>query len=217
MLIVTFMNALLFFIPYYVRLGIVSVVIVLYAALCGFDSSVLRAVCMASLSIFALFAGRPLQVQRSIQIVYIGMLLRNPYYLLYDLGFIFSFSALVGLVFFTSRRGASTTKKKKLSSVPARFWNTHVLPSISASLGISAPLLFFTGSVNLSSIVSNLFVIPLVPFVMIYGFFNALLYSVVSAYDFTHILPLLQEWSVQWIYYVNQLGNRHAFTITAVS
>lgn len=40
-----------------------------------------------------------------------AMILRNPYLLLYDLGFIFSFSALAGLVYFSQRRQLKVTKK----------------------------------------------------------------------------------------------------------
>ncbi len=49
--------------------------------------------------------------------VYIGMLLRNPYYLLYDIGFVFSFTALYGLVFFSQKRSVEIKKKIRTGSV----------------------------------------------------------------------------------------------------
>ncbi|MBP6910054.1 ComEC/Rec2 family competence protein [Patescibacteria group bacterium] len=54
-LIVAFLSAILFFIPYYIRLTLISAAIVLYACICGFDSSVVRAVTMALIGIMALF------------------------------------------------------------------------------------------------------------------------------------------------------------------
>ena len=45
-MLVLLLHALLFFIPYYGRLGIIFCALVFYALLCGLDSSVLRALLM---------------------------------------------------------------------------------------------------------------------------------------------------------------------------
>lgn len=179
-LITSFLSAMFFFLPYYIRLSCIGVLIVGYAFLCGMDSSVVRAMLMALLSTAALFSGRMLSVWRSIRYVYVAMLLRNPYYLLYDLGFVFSFSALIGLVYFGKRWSYALQKKLTFKGCMRRFRNTYLLPSMAASLGIGLPLLFFTGRVTLVSILSNIVVVPLIPFVMIYGFFAAIVYSVTS-------------------------------------
>lgn len=173
---------------------------------------------MALLSIGALFFGRSLSVWLSMAYVYLGMILRNPFYLLYDLGFIFSFTALAGLVFFAERRAGSIKKKMNIAifsslirGIGVRFRNTYLLPSIAASIGIFTPLLFFTGRVNLFSIVSNLLIIPLVPFVMIYGFCGAIIYSVTT---WQRIL-LPQIWAVDRIYTVNDRSIAHSIVMTA--
>lgn len=57
-LIVSLLSALLFFLPFYIRLAAVAAAVLIYALLCGFDSSVIRATTMALLSIGALFFGR---------------------------------------------------------------------------------------------------------------------------------------------------------------
>ena len=63
------------------------------------DSSVLRAVCMGSLSLVALLVGKGASLRRLLGMVYIGMLCYNPYFLVYDVGFLLSFSAVLGIVF----------------------------------------------------------------------------------------------------------------------
>ncbi|MBP6910055.1 ComEC/Rec2 family competence protein [Patescibacteria group bacterium] len=148
------------------------------------------------------------------------MLVRNPYYLLYDLGFIFSFSAVIGLVYFSERWKITSVKKVRQGSVRKSivglmksFRNVYVLPSLSASLAVSAPLLFFTSRVNLLSIVSNILVVPLVPFVMIYGFLAALFYTVFR-WQFI-ILP--QKRAVERIYMVNTRSVNHALSMNALS
>jgi predicted membrane metal-binding protein len=57
----------------------------------GADSSVIRAWIMASLMIIALYFGKSILVWRLVAIALILMLLYNPYFLPYDLGFLLSF------------------------------------------------------------------------------------------------------------------------------
>jgi len=54
---------------------------------------------MGSLSLIALFRGKQTMVRRSLLIAYMTMLLINPLFLVYDLGFIFSFAAVIGIVY----------------------------------------------------------------------------------------------------------------------
>lgn len=85
MMISILLGLILFWLPYYIRLGTVAVGIVCYASLCGWDSSVVRAVIMGLLGICALYGGRVVDVMRIIPVTVVMMLLRNPYYLVYDL------------------------------------------------------------------------------------------------------------------------------------
>jgi competence protein ComEC len=101
------------------------------------------------------------------------MLLYSPYYLLYDIGFVFSFSAVLGLAKSWSyvRRGDSIRLLYPLKMVR----NNYLLPSMGASVGVLPFLLFFVGSFNLLSIVANVVVLPVVPLVMVWGVLVALL------------------------------------------
>jgi len=55
LMIVIFLQFILFFLPFYVRLGVILLTIIEYGCICGLDSSVFRAVLMGGMSMFALF------------------------------------------------------------------------------------------------------------------------------------------------------------------
>lgn len=97
-LIVALFGALLFFVPFRIRVCIVIAIVIVYAYLVGVDSSVLRATVMATLTLLALLPGRPLSIWRMLAYARIALLLFNPYYLFYDLGFLLSFGAVVGIL-----------------------------------------------------------------------------------------------------------------------
>jgi competence protein ComEC len=54
-MIVIFLSAILFRVPFYLRTFIILCAIIAYGIICGLESSVLRAVIMGSLSLLALF------------------------------------------------------------------------------------------------------------------------------------------------------------------
>ena len=103
-MIVVFLHFILFFLPYYVRLGVVILTIIGYGFVCGMDSSVFRAVLMGGMSMIALFWGREIPIRRVLSLSCIIMLVINPYFLAYDSGFLLSYSALIGIVYFDKHR-----------------------------------------------------------------------------------------------------------------
>lgn len=84
-IVVLFCGMLLFWVPFYVRQLLLIVVTVCYAMIIGNDSSIIRATVMGLLTLVALFPGRQLSIWRSLAYAWVGMLIYNPYYLLYDL------------------------------------------------------------------------------------------------------------------------------------
>lgn len=99
-MIVVFLQCILFFLPFYVRIACILVTITGYSLICGMDSSVFRALLMGGLSMVALFRGREINIRRLLSISAIIMLLINPYFLAYDTGFLLSYSAIIGLIYF---------------------------------------------------------------------------------------------------------------------
>ena len=100
LMIVVFLQCILFFLPFYVRLGVILCTIVGYSLVCGLDSSVFRAVLMGGMNMVALFRGREINIWRLLSISALFMLLVNPYFLVYDTGFLLSYAALIGIIYF---------------------------------------------------------------------------------------------------------------------
>ncbi len=220
LMIVVFLQFILFFLPFYVRIAIILITITGYSLVCGLDSSVFRAVLMGGLSMVALFRWREINIWRLLSISVLIMLIINPYFLAYDTGFLLSYAAIIWLVYFETLKNG---KKEILKDVPAAILNAgmtrwkngkmwiskcllyvyknYVSPSIWASIGIFPIIIFFMGKINLMWIVGNLFVLPIVPFVMIYGFVSVWLYS------FLHrpwILSI-EQWIIEYIYKVSEI------------
>jgi len=254
-MIVVFLWFILLRLPFYFRNFVILLCIVIYGFLCGMDSSVFRAVIMWWLWMIALFRGRQIDIRRSLSLAFIGMLLYNPYYLVYDVGFLFSFSAIIGLIYFWKINLDSNTKEsvqsswakaKDLDSLlcsewQARdsirskaikatreawtyVWKNYLSPSVWATLGILPTMIFFMGKINLLGVIGNLLVLPIVPFVMIYGFISTVLYQIFPRYGFIQIEARL----IQYIYrvsekvwefwlYMNVEGDRIKYLILATA
>lgn len=208
-MIVVFLWFILLRLPFYLRNFVILLCIVIYGFLCGMDSSVFRAVIMWWLGMVALFRGRQLDIRRSLSFAFIGMLLYNPYYLVYDVGFLFSFSAIIGLIYFwkIERKSNQKTSSKFLQKI--KIWRSYVRsnylsPSIWATLGILPTMIFFMGKINLLGVIGNLLVLPIVPFVMIYGFISTVLYQIFPRPGFLQI----EERLIRYVYWISeQVGN----------
>lgn len=208
-MLVLFLQLILFRLPFYARIALVIPCIIIYALICGLDASVLRATIMGSLSLIALFRGKQTMVRRSLFIAYITMLLINPLFLVYDLGFIFSFAAVIGIVYI----GQWTNHIRFDGNIPYR-WLTRILhdyvfPSIGASMMVIPFLLFFTGKFNLTSIFANILVVPFTPVIMIGGWVTTLLQWTTIGSLFS---TAISRW-VDYIYRIAQLAQDYAVYI----
>lgn len=207
-LVVTFVSFLLFWLPVYVRYVVLIGVIICYSLLAGMDSSVVRAMIMGILSLIALIGGREVDIRRLLWLSRIAMLLYNPYFLPYDIGFLFSFGAIIGLIWMQHRwtRFVSSTKrhphKRSVWFFVQQILSLYLLPTIGASLWVLPFLLFFIGEFNILWFLSNLFVLPLIGIVTIgwvlvtVTWWFTSLYSLLMEYIFL-IAQLTQQ---RWIY-----------------
>ncbi len=205
LMIVVFLQFILFFLPFYVRLGLILLTLIGYGLICWLDSSVFRAVLMGGISMFALFRGREINIWRLLSISCIIMLIINPYFLAYDTGFLLSYSALIGIVYF-DRRAETKKKEQNLPQKALKYiYKSYISPSIWASIGIFPVIIFFMGKINLVSIIGNLLVLPIVPFVMIYGFVSIWLYSWCGWW----FLLWSEKFLVNYIYKISELISQY--------
>ena len=90
----------------------------------------------------------------------------------------------------------------KLGMKPLYYiYKNYLSPSIWASIGIFPIIIFFMGKINLLGILGNLFVLPIVPFVMIYGFVSVWLYKYIGWGGILWI----EKICIQYIYTISDL------------
>ena len=232
-MIVVFLWAVLFFLPFYVRNAVILLTIILYAMICGMDSSVFRATIMWWLWMMALFRGKEINIRRAMSTAFIVMLIVNPYFLTYDVWFLLSFSAIIGIIYFGSfvshlslrarlpdgqaclsgRQGTkqSMDSKSRLprwrsqwQKVLHKFIKEFMTPTIGATLGVLPVMLFFMWKTNLTWILANFLVVPLVAFVMIYGFISTMLFKIIPR----EIRLWPQKMLLNYIYTISDLAQK---------
>ena len=175
-IIVIFLWVVLWWVPFYVRQIILILAVLGYASIVGDDSSVIRATVMGLLTLIALLPGRQISIWRSMSYARCGMLLRDPYYLMYDVGFILSFCAVVGIIRADKTRTLSSLKT--ILSDSHHRWSTwlssllswYVIPTLWATIGVTPLLLVVMEKTNLTSVLVNIVIAPFVPLITVAGF-----------------------------------------------
>jgi len=164
-----------------------------YIALIGFPASGVRAAIMGSIFLAAEFFGRQNTSSRTIILAGALMIFQNPLILLYDVGFQFSFLASMGIIhlkpiinhFFelakTSVRKFAranfltevfSDKESKFKNISVKIINLLidiVLVTISAQIFILPIIIYNFGSLSLISLITNLLVLPIIPFLTVFG------------------------------------------------
>jgi competence protein ComEC len=209
LLVIVFLNAVLFFIPLYPRTIIIILWIIAYALVCWMDSSILRAVIMWVISLISIFPWRFVNKRRILGITYIIMLLINPYYLVYDLGFLLSFSAILWLTIWWEIQEQKNNKNKekpvnKTQKTRRKIYTSYLLPNIFVSIAIFPVIIFFMGKINLLSIWANILVIPIIPIVLLYWVWSCVIFS----FRKISFLPQIGKIFIDWIFQVNSLFSK---------
>ena len=218
-MIVVFLGAILFWMPFYIRNAFIILGVIFFAILAGNDSSVIRALIMSVLSLLARFWGREVQIWRLLKYAFVLMLCYNPYFLVYDLGFLLSFWALIGIVILSeilsweNNENENQKEKKSEFRFLSSFLKNYWIPTLWASIGTLPVLLFFIGTTNLSWIVINLIIVPLVPLITIWGFMSAIL---IKLTDWNRLKYPMQR-LLEFIYYCSELANQFSFKISIES
>lgn len=178
------LGLVLFWVPFYIRLFLIFVWITSFVFIVWNDSSIIRAWIMASFMMLALFFWRSILVWRLLSITVILMLMYNPYFLPYDLWFLLSFGAFVGIVILNEVLDKARIKYEILyDKLRKRFtWRIiyklvreYIFPTIWATIGILPILIFFIWKINLLWILANFSIVFIVPLVTLLGVFSLIL------------------------------------------
>lgn len=160
--------------------------IFLFVILVGASASVVRAAIMGGISLMALFFGRRYFVGLSLLAAAFFMNLWNPRILLYDVGFQLSFLATCGLVYL------SPTLEQRFNFLPSilAIRESFIL-TISAQIFALPIIIYNFGALSLIAPIANIFVLPLIPLAMIFGFLSLTLSTVVFGFSAYLILTLI--------------------------
>ncbi|MBD3360358.1 DUF4131 domain-containing protein [Candidatus Peregrinibacteria bacterium] len=143
--------------------------IIVFTLLVGASAAVTRAAIMGIISLIALWYGRPYLVILSLFSAAFVMNLWNPKILVYDVGFQLSFLATFGIIV------VSTMMDKYFKWLPDFFGiREAVIMTLSAQIFALPVIILNFGRLSIISPVANVFVLPLIPLSMVFGFFAVL-------------------------------------------
>ena len=142
---------------------IIIVVLIVFVILTGASASVVRAALMGGLVVFIRIVQRKVRAVVVLPFVLLLMSLISPLSLLYDAGLHLSFLATVGLMVINPQ-----FEKILPSNFPVTLKDS-LITTLSATL-MTAPYCWWQfGQLTLAGLISNLIVVPLVPWVMATG------------------------------------------------
>jgi len=136
------------------------VLIVLFIALTGFQSSAVRAGIMGMFFLLSQYLGKTNSSLRILVFAAALMLAQNPLLLKLDVGFQLSFLAMLGIMQF--------------NSLFQRRFNSVLSMTLSAQIFTLPVLIYNFGYFSLVAPLTNLLVLPLLPFIMGLGFLSGL-------------------------------------------
>ena len=186
-----------------------------YIILTGLPASGVRAGIMGGLYLLAQKIGRQSMGSRVIASACAVMLLINPLLLFYDIGFQLSFLAVLGIIYLEPilRKFLKFLFKKVFSNeLEPKYENWISLFSVtfSAQLFTFPVIIFNFGTVSLASPITNILILPVVPYLMFFGFFTSLmgifsnvlgwLLSVVCFALLSYFMWVVDLFSKPWMY-----------------
>jgi len=148
----------------------------LYIVITGFTASGIRAATMGSIFIFAEVFGRQNTSSRTIVLAAALMLLQNPLLLTYDVGFQLSFMASLGIIYLKPAIG---NMLKVLFKERMKELLDIISVTFTAQIFTLPIMIYNFGSVSLVSPITNILILPVMPWILSFGF----IFSIMGAFS----------------------------------
>jgi competence protein ComEC len=147
--------------------------ILLFVIMTGFQSTAVRAGVMAGIVLFAKAKGRNAPTGRVIVFAACIMTVINPYTLYYDVSSQLSFLATLGIIYFAPRIAHWFARvPEKVAGLPLREMLTG---TIGTQIFVLPYLLYKTGTLSVVSPITNILIIPFIPYLMVFSSIVAIL------------------------------------------
>lgn len=177
-----------------------GLMIVLFIFVVGPSASVVRAGIMGLIGLLALLFGRKGEALHTLMLALFFMSCANPFSLLFDIGFQLSFLATLGLILLTP------IFEDWFSHIPSLgFIKETMIATLAAQLIVLPLILQYFQNFSLIAPFSNLIIVPLIPFTMLFGFLALFL----SLFPFVNILApfigIFGYWLLSFIVWVIDL------------
>jgi len=168
--------------------------ILIYVALVGLPSSAIRAGIMGMIYLLGQKLGRQTMSSRIIVLAGILMLLFNPLLLFYDIGFQLSFLAVLGLIYFEPlvRNFIKFLLNKFLRlNLQKKYENLLMLFSVTLAAQIfTLPIIIYNfGNISFISPLTNMLILPVIYYVMLFGFLSSLIGTIWGSLGWLLSLP----------------------------
>jgi competence protein ComEC len=165
------------------KLFLIIFIISLFVLMTGLSSSAIRAGIMGTIILFSQSIGRPVNSFRLLVFTAFLMLSLNPLILKNDIGFQFSFLAIVGIIFlFDFFSDIFKFIPKNLREIIAL--------SFSANVFIYPLLGHYFGSVSIIFPIVNLLIVPTISLIMIFGLVFILTSFLLNYFSYIFLIPL---------------------------
>jgi len=174
--------------PYKTRTILTILALIFYAMMVDMKPSVTRAVIMASIILIGRAWEKKVNVYNSLAAAAFIQTLYSPF-LLFDIGFQLSFSAVFSIVYFNKRITTLLPEKiKPLTLKISIFRNIYqlFLISFSALIGTLPLTAYYFHRVSLISLIANLFAIPLVGIIGALGFSQIILGFIWNSFNIAY-------------------------------
>ena len=194
--------------------------LVLFIIMIGAPPSAVRAGIMGGLFLLAEKIGRLKTADRSLVFVAALMLFYNPLLLKSDVGFQLSFLAVLGIIYLMPifqnwfsylnfpKKNSDEPRKKSMN-----FFKDILAMTLAAQVFTFPILIYNFGYISLISLITNILIAPLLPFIMVLGFISGLVGMVWQTLGWilslpiwlllTYVIKIVDFFSqISWIYLV---------------
>ena len=148
--------------PRVVQICCICGLLLLYAAFVGFTASVLRASIMCAIAMFTWLNGERYDALNTMSLAFAVLLVFEPF-LLFEVGFLLTFTAVFGLILFSPAISSALRRIR----CPA-FLASPLSATLSVHIGILPVTAYFFGAVQTYSVFFNLLIVPLLSVTFIF-------------------------------------------------
>ncbi len=181
--------------------------LILFVLMAGASAPVVRSAVMAGIVLFASLSYRKLDANRVLFFVAGVLACLNPYSLPFDPSFQLSFLATFAII------NLSKPVEKYLMWIHARLLRETLSQTVAVILFVSPFILYTMGNFSIVAIVTNLLVLPVVPWLMLGGF----LVVVLSFIPFLATMFALMSLSISsYVFFVTEFFARLPFASVEV-